>query len=106
MYSMRCVQICFPLICYLSCNFRTRSGHNLDLLSNRVALMNDTVKEVYRRLDDHHMRSSNVFTDVEEKIMEFRTQQMHTDDRLTRMEVRVGLQRSSLFISKICCFSV
>ena len=51
--------------------------------------MNDTVQEVYRRLGDHHASSNNVFSNVEERIMEFRTQQMHTDDRLTRMEVRV-----------------
>ena len=68
--------------------------------------MNDTVQEVYRRFGDHHMRSGNVFTDVEEKIMEFRTQQMHTDDRLTRMEVRVGSQKSFLLILILCSFYV
>ena len=66
--------------------------------------MNDTVQEVYRRFGDHHMRSSNVFTDVEERIMEFRTQQMHTDDRITRMEVRVSNYFCCLFLKISCIF--
>ena len=75
------------------------------MVLNRIALMNDTVQEVYRRFGDHHMRSSNVFSDVDERIMEFRTQQMHTDDRITRMEVKVSVFIIFIFIQSKFRFS-
>ena len=57
--------------------------------------MNDTVQELYRRQQDQHhamLTSNNAATGVDEKIVEFRIQQMHTDDRVTRLEVRVSSQ--------------
>ncbi len=81
--------------------FRTRGFQSLDVVLNRLAIMNDTVQEVYRRLSEQRLQTAAASRDaggatsrdVERRMRDFRNQQLHTDDRVSKLEVKVRTTR-------------
>ena len=60
---------------------KAASQQNMILMNNRIAVLNNTIRDMRRLLTDHNVRASDAFEDVGGRVMDFNTRIQHNDDR-------------------------